>query len=461
MNTAMRRAASDASSRRVAHANRHVEVLADQIDEACGQVDLERDRRILPDELGEHRREHEVGEVARHRHAQPSARLDLPVLGQRRRGRDVLDDVMRMLEHGAAEVGDGELARRAQQQPFAELRFERRHASRHGRLGQAQALGGAGKAAFVDDAGEEQEIVGFEVHGSSAGLRHSALFHQWNNDIHFRGLPPASACATNIVAHQPPNHPMEHNHEHPADQLQRPPRRLALDAPRHPARRAPARCRPRRDASTVRDLSDTPHPVLDEAALRALFTPAEQRTPEQAARVALDDALIAEMQAADVVVLGVPMYNFGVPAQLKNWIDAISRAGVTFRYTANGPEGLLKGKKVYVALTRGGKYRNTPADTQVPYLKTVFTFLGMTDVQFVYAEGLAMGPDAEQTAIASAHEQIEEARGGVTSRVDTQIRLRPGPQIRVEPRKENAMTTTLTQSRPSRRVTTAARGRAR
>ena len=119
----------------------------------------------------------------------------------------------------------------------------------------------------------------------------------------------------------------------------------------------------------MRDLADTPHPVLDEAALGALFTPADQRTPEQAARVALDDALIAEIQAADVVVLGVPMYNFGVPAQLKNWIDAISRAGVTFRYTANGPEGLLKGKKVYVALTRGGKYRNTPADTQVPYLQ--------------------------------------------------------------------------------------------
>jgi len=160
---------------------------------------------------------------------------------------------------------------------------------------------------------------------------------------------------------------------------------------------------------TVRDLNNAPHPVLDEAALGALFTPAGQRTPEQAARVALDDALIAEIQAADVVVLGVPMYNFGVPAQLKNWIDAISRAGVTFRYTEKGPEGLLKGKKVYVALTRGGQYRNTPSDTQVPYLKTIFTFLGLTDVQFVYAEGLAMGADAERNGIASAHEQIEEA----------------------------------------------------
>jgi FMN-dependent NADH-azoreductase len=159
---------------------------------------------------------------------------------------------------------------------------------------------------------------------------------------------------------------------------------------------------------TVRDLARTPHPSLDESALQALFTPAENRTSAHADRVALDDALIAEIQAADVVVLGVPMYNFGVSTQLKNWIDAISRAQVTFRYTANGPEGLLKGKKVYVALTRGGMYRNTPNDTQVPYLKTVLGFLGMTDVQFVYAEGLAMGPEAQQNALASARAQIEE-----------------------------------------------------
>jgi len=161
--------------------------------------------------------------------------------------------------------------------------------------------------------------------------------------------------------------------------------------------------------TNVRDLSDSPHPVMDEAALSALFTPEQERSSEQAARVALDDALIAELQAADVVVLGVPMYNFGVPAQLKNWIDAISRAGVTFRYGANGPEGLLKGKKVYVALARGGKYRNTPADTQVPYLTTVLSFLGMDDIRFVYAEGLAMGAESEQSAIASAYEEIEEA----------------------------------------------------
>jgi len=160
---------------------------------------------------------------------------------------------------------------------------------------------------------------------------------------------------------------------------------------------------------TVRDLNATPHPMLDEAALGALFTPPAQRTAEQDARVALDDALIAEIQAVDIVVLGVPMYNFGVPAPLKNWIDAISRAGVTFRYTEKGPEGLLKGKKVYVALTRGGRYRNTPSDTQVPYLQTVFSFLGLADVHFVYAEGLSMGAEAERDAIASAHRQIDDA----------------------------------------------------
>ncbi len=159
---------------------------------------------------------------------------------------------------------------------------------------------------------------------------------------------------------------------------------------------------------TVRDLGRTPLRELDEPALQALFTPEAQRTPEQSARVAIDDALIAEIQAADVLVLGVPMYNFGVPAQLKNWIDAIARARVTFTYGAQGPVGLLTGKKVYVALTRGGLYRNTPADTQVPYLQTVLAFLGMTDVQFVYAEGLAMGDAAEQAALASAQAQIEE-----------------------------------------------------
>jgi len=157
---------------------------------------------------------------------------------------------------------------------------------------------------------------------------------------------------------------------------------------------------------TLRDLASDPHPALDEAALGALFTPAEKRTPAQIARVALDDALIAEVQAADVLVLGVPMYNFGVPAQLKNWIDAIARAGVTFRYTEKGAEGLLKGKKIYAALARGGRYRGTDADTQVPYLKMVLGFLGMSDVQFIYAEGMNMGPEAVKQGFAEAEADL-------------------------------------------------------
>jgi len=160
---------------------------------------------------------------------------------------------------------------------------------------------------------------------------------------------------------------------------------------------------------TLRDLAATPHPTLDEVALDALFTPADRRTPEQAARVALDDALIAEVQAHDTIVLGVPMYNFGVPVQLKSWIDAIARAGVTFRYTEKGPVGLLTGKTVYVALARGGVYRDTAADSQVPYLRAVLGFLGLTDVRFIYAEGLAMGPDAAARGLAQAEAEIRSA----------------------------------------------------
>ncbi len=160
---------------------------------------------------------------------------------------------------------------------------------------------------------------------------------------------------------------------------------------------------------TLRDLAVTPHPLLDEAALGALFTPAASRSPEQAARVALDDALIAEIQAHDTIVLGVPMYNFGVPVQLKSWIDAIARAGVTFRYTASGPEGLLTGKTVYLALARGGLYRDTPNDSQVPYLKSVLGFLGLTDVRFIYAEGLAMGSEAAAKGFAQAEADLNAA----------------------------------------------------
>jgi FMN-dependent NADH-azoreductase len=152
---------------------------------------------------------------------------------------------------------------------------------------------------------------------------------------------------------------------------------------------------------TVRDLGANPHPVLDGAALGALFTPADQRSADQAARVAQDDALIAEAQAADVIVLGAPMYNFSMPIQLKAWFDAVARAGVTFRYTETGPEGLLKNKKVYVATARGGIYP-ADADPQVPQIRMLLNFLGMTENEFIYSAGLAMGPEAAAKGQAEA-----------------------------------------------------------
>ena len=163
------------------------------------------------------------------------------------------------------------------------------------------------------------------------------------------------------------------------------------------------------NASVVtRDLARQPHPQLDEAALGALFTPAESRTAEQSARVALDDALIAQVQAADVVVIGAPMYNFGIPVQLKSWFDAIARAGVTFRYTENGPEGLLKGKKVFVATARGGIYP-ADADPQVPFVRMLLNFLGMTDQTFVYSAAQSMGPEAAAKGQAEADATVAAA----------------------------------------------------
>lgn len=164
------------------------------------------------------------------------------------------------------------------------------------------------------------------------------------------------------------------------------------------------------DAKLVlRDLLTNPLPHLDDAVLGAFFTPAEQRTPEQSAIAARSDALIAELQAADVVIIGAPMYNFGISSQLKTYFDWIGRAGVTFRYTANGPEGLVKGKKAYIVSARGGKYVGTPFDSQTPHIKAFLGLIGITDVEFIYAEGLNMGPDAAGAALASAREAIAAA----------------------------------------------------
>jgi FMN-dependent NADH-azoreductase len=156
----------------------------------------------------------------------------------------------------------------------------------------------------------------------------------------------------------------------------------------------------------VRDLAKNPHPVLDAETLEAMYTPAAERTALQSQRIEMDSLLIEELFSADAVVLGVPMYNFGISVQLKTWIDAIAKPGVTFRYTEQGPEGLIKGKKVYVALARGGVFRDSAADLQVPFLSNVFSFLGMKEIEFIFAEGLSMGPEAVKQAFAQAELQI-------------------------------------------------------
>jgi FMN-dependent NADH-azoreductase len=157
-----------------------------------------------------------------------------------------------------------------------------------------------------------------------------------------------------------------------------------------------------------RDVGANPHPLLDGSTVGALFTPADQRSAEQAARVALDDALIAEAQAADVIVIGAPMYNFSMPVQLKGWFDAIARAGVTCRYTETGPEGLLKNKKVYVATSRGGVYP-VEGDPQVPQMRALLNFLGLTDHTFIYSSGMSMGAEAAAKAQAAANAAVEAA----------------------------------------------------
>lgn len=159
---------------------------------------------------------------------------------------------------------------------------------------------------------------------------------------------------------------------------------------------------------TVRDLARDEIPHLTGERFAALTTPAEKRTPAQAEVAAFSDALIDEIRAADVVVLGLPMYNFGVPSMLKAWFDHIARAGVTFRYTPEGPVGLLGDREVYVLAARGGIYEGTPSDTQTAYVRDFLAFLGLSDVHFVYAEGLAMGEDRKTAALADAEARIEK-----------------------------------------------------
>lgn len=155
-----------------------------------------------------------------------------------------------------------------------------------------------------------------------------------------------------------------------------------------------------------RDLGTTPIPHLDGATFAAFGTDPEERTPEQAAQVALSDTLIEELRAADVVVLTAPMYNFGIPSALKAWIDQIARAGVTFEYTAEGPKGLLGTKRVIVVTTRGGNYKGTDADNHTPYLLQTLGFLGLGDPEIVFVEGLARSAQRED-ALKKAQADVE------------------------------------------------------
>ena len=159
---------------------------------------------------------------------------------------------------------------------------------------------------------------------------------------------------------------------------------------------------------TSRDLAAAPIPHLDGAAFSGFVSAPEDRTAAQKAAVILSDELIAEVKAADVIVIGMPMYNLGVPSTFKSWIDHIARAGETFSYTPTGPLGLLPGKKVFVLAARGGIYQDTPNDTQTPYLRNIFGLMGITDITFVNAEGLAMGDEAKAEALTAAHARIAE-----------------------------------------------------
>ena len=161
------------------------------------------------------------------------------------------------------------------------------------------------------------------------------------------------------------------------------------------------------DKLTVRDLAANPLPVLDFSVATALRA-TEDLSQDQQSIVNLSNTLIEEIKAADTLVIAAPMYNFTIPTQLKNWIDLIARAGVTFTYTENGVKGLIKGKKAIVVTTRGGIHKDAATDSMTPYLRTVLGFVGITDVEFVYAEALNMGEDAAAKGISEAQNQLAE-----------------------------------------------------
>jgi FMN-dependent NADH-azoreductase len=151
---------------------------------------------------------------------------------------------------------------------------------------------------------------------------------------------------------------------------------------------------------TERNLVTEQFPVLEEAHLASFFTLAEQRTPESVEAARHSEEAIAQLMDADIIVIGAPLYNFSIHASLKAWIDHVVRAGITFKYDENGPEGLIKNKKVYVAMSSGGIYTEGPMqsyDHAVPYLKTILGFVGLTDIEVIRVEGLSV-PVVQDTA---------------------------------------------------------------
>ncbi len=154
----------------------------------------------------------------------------------------------------------------------------------------------------------------------------------------------------------------------------------------------------------VRDLAANPVPHLTAERLTAFMTPGEQRSTEQQAVVAYSDALIAELKQADVITIGLPLYNFGIPSGLQAYFDHLARAGTTFKYTANGPEGFITGKRVLIFATRGGKYAGTPNDSVTTQVRNLLGLLGMKDVEFIYAEGLNIDADTRALGLNAARQ---------------------------------------------------------
>jgi FMN-dependent NADH-azoreductase len=157
----------------------------------------------------------------------------------------------------------------------------------------------------------------------------------------------------------------------------------------------------------LRDLAAEPVPHLTAERFQAFLTAEDKRTEVQQAWVAESDALIEELEQADVVVIGLPMYNFGIPSTLKAWIDHVARAGKTFRYTEQGPEGLLIDRPVYLFAARGGQYRGSPRDTQTAYMTHFLNFIGIRNIEFIHAEGLNLGEKPRETALDQASASIE------------------------------------------------------